>query len=116
MRNRTYFQYEVPRLTAILNRSRCIIAANPEDPSHIYGYIVGETIGTLSVIHFVYIKNTYRGFKIAHRLLQAHVGDSLGKEELAITHISPAAAAMKDKYKLYFDPYLIEFIRKVDKQ
>lgn len=51
-----------------LQKRTAILAVAPEDPAFIYGFIVGDTIGTTPVVDYVFVKEPYRREKIARRL------------------------------------------------
>lgn len=53
----------------ILSRSKCIVCADYQDPiKTIYGYVVFKE-GRESVLHYLYVKQDFRGFGIAKKLL-----------------------------------------------
>ena len=72
------------RCVAVLERSSCMIACDPEDHSVIFGFIIYEP----DVLHFVYTKHAFRGFGIAHALVNA-AAPELGKRETTITWVPP---------------------------
>lgn len=60
------FQYR-QLLYQVIERSTIIIAYNPEDPSHIFGFLVFEPDPLY--LHFIYTKGAFRQMQVAIRLL-----------------------------------------------
>ena len=56
-------------LERILKRSKVLIACNPEDPSHVFGFFVFEESPTV-YCHWLYIKQAYRGQGLAREMLR----------------------------------------------
>lgn len=67
MLNNIYFQNQHDIIEDILKKSVVMIAVNEQDPSQIFGYIVYEKP---SMLHYVYVKYTYRKMGIARLLFQ----------------------------------------------
>jgi hypothetical protein len=107
MTNRVYFDNEKKRIERILEKARTVIAHNPEDENHIYAYAVIQFIGEAMIIHFAYTKGTYQRLGILKTMLQT-INERMGKEQVAITHITPEVASLRDRYNLIFNPYLTE--------
>jgi len=55
----------------ILHRTRAVVACDPEDYSHIFGYIVAEYLDGVPVIHWVYVKHFLRKQGLATLLYNA---------------------------------------------
>lgn len=66
MSNDVYFAIHKPRIVAILQRATTLIAANPDDPWQVYGWICYEG----GVVHYVYVKyHSFRRMRVATRLM-----------------------------------------------
>lgn len=98
-----YFEEHRALIGHILERCGALIACNPEAPTQIFGYLVGERIGPVFVAHWVYVKQNFRNLGIAKRLFAEQRGDAL---TVYCTHWSPLAAGKRDKWGLNFNPYL----------
>lgn len=109
MTNRTYFQSEKRRITELLDHSGGLIAYNPDDVAQVYGYLIFSIVDTLTILHFGYVKKTFRRFGIMRRLVTEVCPDA-GREEIGVTHISPEVLAFKHRHKLVFDPSLTRFV------
>ena len=82
--NTIYFEDHHKLIEKILNNSKILIACNPSDPSQLYGYVVaGEDDGIL-IVHFLYVKHTFRNMGIGKTLLDA-VGHSSDKPLSTLT-------------------------------
>ena len=94
------------RIMRLLNKAgtRITVACDSEEPSLIYGYAVWTDD---DILHYVYVKSTYRRLGVAKRLLE-------GKDVTPIlyTHRSPdiwVEQLLRDKYIHYvYNPYLLE--------
>ena len=95
-----------------------LVACNPSDPSQLYGYILaGEEEGVI-VIHFLYVKHTFRNMGIGKTLLDA-VGHS-SDNAAVYTHHTRMADRLSSKYNLVYHPYLLfdlpNFVESIDEQ
>jgi hypothetical protein len=66
--NEEYYKSQKQLLEHYLLTSVTLVMCNPDDPSHIFGYIIGEPDEDTV---FVYVKYTYRKFGFARKLLEA---------------------------------------------
>jgi ribosomal protein S18 acetylase RimI-like enzyme len=64
-------QHELVR--QLLERAHTIVACDPEDPQHVYGCIVVQA--EAPVIHWLYVKGSYRRVGLATALVTATFGD-----------------------------------------
>lgn len=102
MSNEVFFDTYKPLWFQVLQNSLVVVASNPEDPSQIYGYAVYQSIGGVRVLHWVYVKFTFRHLGIAKRLFE-HV-DSDPATPTICTFISHVFEKKKKKYRLNYDP------------
>lgn len=70
---RVYYDHYHPLATEILQRDtvRGMVACRPDQPSRLYGYVVGEHAGDIPVLHYIGVKRAYRGVGIATLLARA---------------------------------------------
>jgi ribosomal protein S18 acetylase RimI-like enzyme len=109
--NTIYFEDHHKLIEKIINNSKTLIACNPSDPSQLYGYIVaGEEEGVL-VVHFLYVKHTFRNMGIGKTLLDA-VGHSSDVASV-YTHHTRMADKLSSKYNFVYHPYLMFDIKEV---
>lgn len=105
IRRGTYFAEQEPRIHRLIDRSIVLVASNPADPWHAYGFVVAEPPGLL---HYVYVKPMYRRQKVASRLLKA-VGLTEGFEFTHLCDANPSknvnTEAIRRHYGAEFNPY-----------
>lgn len=71
--DRVYYEFQHGVIERILSQPdvKVIIAADPEDTNHIYGYCIGEAIAPeWMMLHFVYVKLAFRRFGLATTMLK----------------------------------------------
>ncbi len=100
----------------LISKSLIVIACNPEDQDQIYGYLSFEKVEDIPIIHFIYVKLTFRENGIAKLLLDS-VFENFGKEKTLITHLPRSRKedgrfldSTKNtliKFNLRFDPFII---------
>lgn len=109
MRKSTYFRYYKKVLDAILMSNKILIACNPDDAGQVYGYIVynedaHKELG-VTVLHYVYVKYTFRKLGIARYLLN-QIEDNLGTGLIVCTFSNRVFDRTHKKYNLTYDPAL----------
>lgn len=97
-------------LEQLVDRARPLIAADPADAVHLYGFICGEHQGegeqARQVMHFLYVSRWCRRRGFATALLR-HTFPGLGQRTLYHTHPAAAAVFHRKRWLLRFDPYLV---------
>lgn len=68
---RTYYAMHHLVIERILSRpsTQVLVACDPTAPDVLYGYVVMESVGDLSVVHYCYVKQAFRRLGIASALL-----------------------------------------------
>lgn len=69
MANPVYFSGHQELVKKVLLRSAVICAVDPNDPNHVFGWICIETRGLTQIVHYIYVKKSFRGFGIARKLM-----------------------------------------------
>ncbi len=99
-----YFSEHHKVLERIMKSCKVTIASNPADKSQIYGYIVFEEISGITVIHYSYVKHTFRKMGIAKTLLGTVKKDlSTGS---MYSHSTLSGDRIAPKYNMVYSPYL----------
>lgn len=111
-----YFEEQSRLIDRLAQRSRFVIAANRHDPRQIFGWLCGERVTVdadrwaalmMPVVHYLYVKDAYRGFGIGRRLVAEFTGGAplvfthaggRGDMRKLLSKIAPAGAT--------FNPYL----------
>lgn len=96
MMDRPLYFFEQKRvILRLLERSSTVVAANPEEPSQIFGFIVGEAPQDLpavsetvraAIVHYCYVNSLYRENGLGRRLVRELVGDA---SKIFFTHLPP---------------------------
>jgi len=106
-----YFEDHHKVIDNILKNNKVVMACNPEDPSQLYGYIVAGREDDILVLHFIYVKHTFRNMGIGKTLLDA-VGHSSDVASV-YTHHTRMADKLSAKYNFVYHPYLMFNIKEV---
>jgi ribosomal protein S18 acetylase RimI-like enzyme len=110
--NTIYFQDHHKVLERIVKNSKVLIACDPQDSSQLYGYSVAGEIDDVLVLHFIYVKHTFRNLGIGKTLLDALGHD---KSSAAVyTHHTRMADKLAAKYNLVYHPYLMFDLKEVN--
>lgn len=98
-----YFAQHHRMVERLLARGRVLVAADAEGPQNILGYAVGEHIGPVAVVHYLYVKAPFRGIGIGQTLAQVMVS---GLECVHHTHATPLGQSLVRRLQSVFNPYL----------
>lgn len=114
IRKDIYFRNQSGVIRDILSRSHGMVAADREDSSHLFGYVIAEFLRESTVVHYVYVKHPFRRLGIGRFLIQAVLGASPDDVLLVCSHI-PARedffTKFLEKYSIVYDP---SYQRRVD--
>lgn len=103
--NTIFFSEHHKVVEKLLNRSKTLIAVDPDDPATIYGWLCFERIDGLFVLHYVYIKHTFRAMGVMRQLMLATEQDF--KLAGLFSHMTKIFERLSLKYNLVYNPYLI---------
>lgn len=103
MTDTVYYDCHHEVLRKLLKSCTVLVACPPNDPGQIYGYIVAEVVDNVPVIHFAYVKHTFRGFGICTALVNKVKPENAGAMFTHYTRFSDKLAA---KFSLVYHPYL----------
>jgi ribosomal protein S18 acetylase RimI-like enzyme len=108
---KTFNTQQTAILQTLIANSLVLIACNQEEFDQIYGYIIFEKLDPETILHFLYVKKTFRNNGIGKRLLEAAAPD-FGAKPIVITHLprQPEGLDLKTyliRNQLFFDPYVI---------
>lgn len=105
IRNEIYFNNHHKVVEKIIARSANFIVCDQNDPGQIYGYIVAERVDGFLVVHYLYVKHTYRNLGIG-KLLLDQVGYEPNTASL-FTHMTDSSSKLAPKYNFVYHPYLM---------
>ena len=104
MHNDVYYPNQTKLIERTLQQAKTLIIANKLDPSHIYGYIVYEGTPSALILHYAYIKRTYRRFNLFNNALESILS---GDNEIIIgTHANDMFDLLAPKYGLIYNMYM----------
>ena len=83
-----YNNYQSKLFDKMLSDSKCLVACSTLDANQILGYCIFNK--NKKVIHYVYVKQTFRNQKIARNLINEICSDSI----YAISHFPPFTKSM----------------------
>jgi predicted GNAT family acetyltransferase len=103
--NTIYFSEHHKLVEKLLKRSTTVIAVDPNDPATIYGYLTYERLEGILVVHYSYVKHTFRGMGVLRQLLKSieHDWNTAG----LFTHSTIISARLSLKYNLIYHPYIL---------
>lgn len=89
----------------ILERATCIVACDPDHPTHLYGFIVGEREGDLALVHYAYVAQLRRHVGLLGAL-SAELLRQLGAEKWhEATHLTYVGGRITEKHGIAFNPF-----------
>lgn len=103
MQNEVYFAAQHKVIESLFKKSTITIACNPADATQIIGYMCHEQQDGVLVVHFAYVKESFRGLGVAKALL-ANTGHTEGP--FCYTHRTHSARKFEKKHPLVYHPYL----------
>lgn len=103
--NSIYFVEHHKVLEKLLKRSEVLVACEPSDPTNIYGYLCYEKIQDIFVLHYAYVKHTFRQLGVANSLLEK-TGCDFTKQGL-FSHHNKSSERFCAKLNLTYHPYII---------
>jgi len=104
-----FFQSHSAIIGKILQRSKCLIACDTQDPDYIFGYILYDLITTSSnkqilILHWMHIKAPYRHNGFAREILTS-IYPGTKTDAIICSHNNRMFKQCKDRYHLQYDPY-----------
>lgn len=102
--NTVFFAEHHKVIEGILKTSTTYVICDAADPVNIFGYICAEEIDGVFVLHYIYVKHTYRNLGLGKLLLNQfnHETGSAGM----CTHLTKIGEKLAEKYGFVFSPYL----------
>lgn len=88
----------------LLKTSDVYIACASDDIAELYGYICAQKVDGILVLHYCYVKHSYRHLGIGAQLLNALEYDP--SKASIYTHMTKVARSLATKYSFIHSPYL----------
>lgn len=105
-----YFNNHKVIVSKLLREAGIVIAANPENPTQIFGYgVYSPTSGNVTVLHYLYVKHPFRRLGIGTDILRVIKNLSCHDLDLpvAATHMTSVGAMIQEKWKVIYNPYVL---------
>ena len=103
--NKIFYDNHKKIIEKILSTATVTVCCNPEDEEQIFGYIVHEKYTDLSLVHYIYVKHTYRKYGFATKLIDS-VENNSGLPHIATSH-TRMFEIIGPKWGLIFNPYIL---------
>lgn len=106
-----YYQNQKEVIAYLLNNSYTIVAHNPEDKDHIFGYIVCQpSQSNVAIVHYCFVKLPFRNWGIGSMLLE-EAKNYTGHDRrypICATHATGVFhSVLAEKYNAMFNPYMV---------
>ena len=103
--NSIYFSEHHKLIERLIRRSKVTMAVDPKEPGNILGYIVYEHIDGVFVLHFLYVKHTFRNMGIGRQLCNStgHNFETAG----CASHMTNVGQKLQHRYNLVYHPYTL---------
>ena len=105
-----YFEQHKKVLIGILKISRAVVACSKEDPNQVYGYLVYQPAGRIVILHYCYVKKSFRRFGIAAKMFDLLMDDGEFRKDLPVMCSHSGRnfhRFLKGKFNLIFNPYVL---------
>jgi GNAT superfamily N-acetyltransferase len=102
------FKAHTLRLERLLQRCPPVIACEPKHPEQVFGWVCAELQGDDRVLHFVYVRNTWRRKGIARYLLELSFAGRMGEQDILYTHRGRSTPHLETKWRLRYEPGRME--------
>lgn len=106
--NPVYYTFQAELIESILRdpANICLILSASNDPDQIMGYVIFNT--TLPIVHYLYVKQVFRGRGIGALLLKAASNQHPGKT-LQCTHVAKKWKIKARAFNLTHNPFLLRY-------
>ncbi len=85
-----------------------LVACGQEDSDQVFGYVLAERFPDKHVVHFIYVKYSFRKFGIAKALLAAANATNISDLPIMYSHQPKNGETLLKKIPSYvFNPYLL---------
>jgi len=102
--NGVYFPHTSNIITTILSGAKVLIAYNPLEEDHIYGYIVYNYLEEVLIIHYTYTKRQFRRFGIMRSMIEQLKKST--ELPTICTFATPVYDVLKDRMNLMYNPFM----------
>jgi len=94
------------RIRSLLKVTQVLVACNPQDSDSVFGWVCFDPV----CLHYVYVKNTFRGAHVAWRLLVK--AEELGGTLLRTSHVTDMGLGLFDHMQTPVPRYMPSLLDK----
>jgi GNAT superfamily N-acetyltransferase len=94
-------------LEGLVERCRPIVVCGSEIDAQVKGWICCEHQGDVPVLHFLYVRNTWRQRGIATALMGIYFAQEFKRRTIYHTHPGRSVKHLRAPWKLVHNPYLV---------
>lgn len=105
-----YYPVHGNKVDALLSQSQVLIARYQKDPDQVYGWIAGRQYLEHLIVHYCYVKSTFRKLGIGRQLLNKLIHYAPLYEKIIATHRTWSHAWLDSQLSIEYNPYLIDEI------
>lgn len=109
--NNVFYHNHHKVLENLLPRCAVLVACNSDDPDQVLGWAAAEIMDGALVLHYIYVKQAFRGWKVARRLWEVLKTDAKVNATV-VTHLTKVGkrilkAKSTDDYPIVYNPYIL---------
>lgn len=105
MSNETYYNNYKKLVKDLINKHSVLLVVNPEDTTQVYGYICYSMYQNIPVVHYIYVKYTYRKLELAKYLVSSII-PKIKQKPILVTFANRVFDKLKDSYLLIYNPFI----------
>lgn len=105
MENPAYFKEQGDLIRDMLDTCNVTVICNANDSTQILGYMVSQSFDGILCIHYIYVKQPFRGNGLAKKLVAAR-DHELGRQAGLYTHHTSIADRLSGQFRFMYNPYL----------
>jgi len=103
--NGIYFTEHHKLIERLVKRCTVTLAVDPKEPGNILGYIVYERIDGIFILHYIYVKHTFRNMGIGRELFES-TGHDLETASCG-THATNVSEKLQHRFNVIYHPYIL---------
>ncbi len=103
--NEVYFNEHHKVIEDLVRTNKVTVACSESDSNQLYGYIVAGTHEGFFVLHYIYVKHSFRAMGIGSMLLNSFEHDP--SVASVCTHWNRVCDKLGPKYGMVYHPYLL---------
>jgi len=103
--NEIYFNSHHKVIEKLIKESKITVACSESDPNQLYGYICAGQVDNFFMLHYIYVKHSFRNMGIAKSLLNSFDHDP--SVASIFTHNTRVCDKLASRYNFIYNPYML---------